>query len=128
MFCRFCGKLIQDDSVYCPCCGKELSAPTEQKQIKYNIKNEKITIFASVVFYIGLAVFLLLYIKMAPGYGDIRLLTYIIGVAIAIVISVFLGKIRYKNKSNRWDIVAIAIGFVMLFSSVGVFVSLLNVC
>ncbi len=31
MYCRFCGKVIEDDSVYCRFCGKLLSADTLEK-------------------------------------------------------------------------------------------------
>lgn len=32
MFCKKCGFRLDDDAVFCPKCGKKMSAPTEDKE------------------------------------------------------------------------------------------------
>ena len=74
MFCRFCGKAIQDDSEFCPYCGKAQGAtppPTAPKRIAPTIKLPKfdgidiftLKIIASICFYVGIIGFLILFMK-----------------------------------------------------------------
>lgn len=104
MFCRFCGKKILEDSSFCPYCGKFLSieSKTHQKKAKSKIKRQKHTkkqaagkklqtiskIFCSA----ALILFLIFYIKMAPGLGPVKFFAYIVGASIAVVLAIFYYK------------------------------------
>ena len=122
MFCRFCGKPIQEDSEFCPYCGKSQS-PTHKATHPIKLpKCDGIDIFtlstiASVCFYVGIIVFLILFIKMAPGIGGDKFIAYIIGAAITIVASVIVHKIRNKKFTEKRQLVALVFGLLLLIPS-----------
>lgn len=142
MFCRFCGKSIVDDSVFCPCCGKRLeeNAPEPEKtnlqptvtDTAFNVRDDayyfsqasKIagsTLISAtkIICYAALAVFLFLNIKMAPSYGAIQVVIYVITAAIAIgLVVLFNKKVFVGNSKTKFKGVLI-ISVIVIVVSVG---------
>lgn len=126
MFCRFCGKNIQDDSEYCPYCGKFLQveiAPVHQpkSQTKFNLDKINLSTLdtiASYFFYIGIIVFLILLFKMAPGIGSGAIISYLAIASIVIILSVIVHKIRNKKYTKQRQLIAIIWGLSLLISSI----------
>lgn len=124
MFCRFCGKAIKDDSVFCPCCGKAQESESENRATpKIEIpKTKKIDTFtlstiASICFYLGIIVFLILFMKMAPGVGGEQFLSYLKGATLMIVVAVIIDKIRKKSFTKKRQMVALVFGLLLLIPS-----------
>lgn len=119
MFCRFCGKAIQEDSEFCPYCGK-MQGQTATPKTEFKIsKLEKINIYtldivATIFFYVGIIGFLILYVKMAPGVGTSKFVSYIIGAAITIVAAVIVHKIRDKEFTHKRQLMALVFGLLLL--------------
>ena len=44
MYCRFCGRQIEDDSSFCTYCGKNLSTPTTNDSDNKNVNNQNETV------------------------------------------------------------------------------------
>ncbi len=123
MFCRFCGKPIHDDSEFCPYCGKEqtpqqISSYKLKKTPKFNIDIFTLKTIASVVFYVGIVVFLILLFKMAPGVGQETTLSYIVIAVIIIILSVVVDKIRNKKFTKKRQMIALFFGLLLLIPSV----------
>lgn len=144
MYCRFCGKQILDDSEFCSFCGKQLSGETEypnlgvkdhtmatddvqrlrhtdseyyqmaQKTSSYTLES-----YTKKICYTSFVIFLILYIKMAPGVGDTKFFTYIGGAAIAIGLTVLFMKISDRSSSALFYKVSLCIGIVVILLSVG---------
>ena len=126
MFCRFCGKEIQDDSDFCPYCGKNQSTqmvPPTYQQKKANTAKNKISIstletIATIVFYVGIVGFLVLLFKMAPGVGSETVLSYIIIAVITIILSIIIHKIRDKKYTKKRQMIALLFGLLLLIPSI----------
>lgn len=129
MFCRFCGKAIQEDSEFCPYCGKAQGATPKHHTTKRPapaIKFPKfdcidiftLEIIASICFYIGIIGFLILFMTMAPGIGVDKFIAYIIGAAITIVSAVIVHKIRSKEFTKKRQLVALVFGLLLLIPSI----------
>ncbi len=129
MFCRFCGKAIQENSEFCPYCGKAQGATTKHptpKRPAPTIKFPKfdgidiftLEIIASICFYVGIIGFLILFMKMAPGIGGNKFIAYIIGAAITIVAAVIVHKIRNKEFTKKRQLVALVFGLLLLIPSI----------
>lgn len=126
MFCRFCGKQLPDDSVFCSYCGKQLdstvtlnttcSEPKQQNTVNIYALS-KIT---SIVFYVSMIVFGVLFWRMAPIVKDSQLLGYVIGIAVMICLAICVHKIRNGKQTAERQIVALAFGLMLLISSVGI--------
>ena len=118
MYCRFCGKQIQDDSAFCPYCGKALAPQTSfsqpSPQLSSNPSHQSkpkpkssevsigtLSIIASICFYLGIIGFLILYIRMAPGLNDQQIISYFIGATVVIVLAVIVNKIRKQKKHDE---------------------------
>lgn len=119
MFCRFCGRDILDDSEFCPYCGKVL-APEQSKQstiaavsksVLQTTSKENIILskglvkVTKAVCYVSLVVFLLCLFKMAPGFGMVHVISYIVIAAIAIGLIVLFNKLEpqaQKGKKSRY--------------------------
>lgn len=125
MFCRFCGKTIQEDSEFCPYCGKmQNNQATETRsnnlytRKKINIDLNTLSTIASIVFYAGIVVFLILFLKMAPGVGNASIVAYFIGAAITILLAVFVHKLRDKEYTKKRELIALVFGLVLLIPSI----------
>ena len=129
MFCRFCGKPIQEDSVYCPYCGKqqeshqETNVPSkEQTKVKRDKSNginiATLSVVATICFYTGIVGFLILFMKMAPGIGGQRFSAYLIGAITVIVVAVVVHKIRDAAYTKRRQMLALVFGLILLIPSV----------
>ena len=122
MFCRFCGKKLQDDSDFCPYCGKNQSTqmvsptyqPEKARAFKNDISIRTLETIASIVFYVGIVVFLILLFKMAPGIGNETVLSYLI----TIILSIIIHKIRDKKYTKKRQILAILFGLLLLIPSI----------
>ena len=122
MFCRFCGKSIQEDSDFCPYCGKpqramQNIAPVKRPMID-GIDISIVATISSAVFYVGIVVFLILFIKMAPGIGTSKIVAYIIGATITIVGAAVVNKIRNKKYTKKRQLVALVFGLLLLIPSI----------
>lgn len=149
MFCRFCGKSIEGDSVFCPYCGK----PLEEKAVKpekmvsqptmtdttFNTRDDAYYLsqaskiagstlisITKIICYVALAIFLFLNIKMAPSYGIIKTLIYVITAAIAIGLvvlfnkKVFAGKSKVKFKSvliASVSVIVVSVGLCIVYET-----------
>ncbi len=122
MFCRFCGKSILEDSVFCPYCGKAQGTAQNTSTIKPSIIDEinisTVATISSVCFYVGIIGFLILFMKIAPGIGTTKFVTYIIGASIAIVGAVVTHKIRNKKYTKKRQLIALVFGLVLLIPSI----------
>lgn len=129
MFCRFCGKAIQEDSEFCPYCGKAQGITQKVPTLKKHapaIKPPKfdgidiftLNVIASICFYVGVIVFLILFMKMAPGIGVDKFTAYIIGATITIVAAIIVHKIRNKEFTEKRQLVALIFGLLLLIPSI----------
>ena len=135
MYCRFCGKQIQDDSAFCPYCGKALAPQTSfsqpSPQLSSNPSHQSkpkpkssevsigtLSIIASICFYLGIIGFLILYIRMAPGLNDQQIISYFIGATVVIVLAVIVNKIRKQKKTKPRQLIALMFGLLLLIPSV----------
>ena len=129
MFCRFCGKPIQEDSIYCPYCGKQQEAHQEtnmpskgQTKVTSDRSNginiATLSLIATICFYTGIVGFLVLFIKMAPGIGSQRFSSYLIGTITVIVVAVIVHKIRDAAYTKRRQLLALVFGLILLIPSV----------
>lgn len=41
MYCKYCGEMIDDDSRFCPCCGKDLGSSSEIYRLMANKADEE---------------------------------------------------------------------------------------
>lgn len=124
MFCRSCGKEIKNESVFCPYCGKKTCQdeikPRSKKIEKQDLPDfEVLPILSSIIFYIGIIVFLLLNIKMAPGIGRMHTIHYCVGAAIIVLLACAIGAFRSQEITNAGHIVALIFGLILLVSSIG---------
>ena len=121
MYCRFCGKIIQDDSDFCAYCGKaQCSQPFNTPVVSkphFGINIATLETIASICFYVGIIGFLILYIKMAPGIGGTKFLWYIVGAAVVIVAAVIVHKIRDLEYTHQRQLVALFFGLLLLIPS-----------
>lgn len=123
MFCRSCGKAVEDDSEFCPYCGKKqvtTETSSYQREIKstHNIDIFTLKTIASIVFYVGIIGFLILLFKIAPGVGNKTVLSYVVIAAITITLAIIVHKIRGKNLTKKRQIIAIIFGLLLLIPSI----------
>ena len=122
MFCRFCGKKMQENSAFCRHCGNNQtvmpSAVAADPNACCGSNLKTISRVATVVFYLGVVTFLVLFIKMAPGIGNIRFLTYILGAAVSISLAVLVNKLCAKKNTKGCKVIALMFGLVLLISSI----------
>lgn len=136
MFCRFCGESIPDESCFCPFCGKPLLgeapyAPNTQKASPLDYDPERCIALAKKpagnrllqvskpLCYIALTVFLILFIKEAPGTGGTKFLTYLIGAAIGIALAVFFCKRSALSDSAVLHRTAVILSLAVIVLTVG---------
>lgn len=131
MFCRFCGKDLPEDSLFCQYCGKTLSETGEYAEntpafdeayyhaLAKKTAGSKLRRASKVFFYIALAIFLILNIKMAPGYGETRYFTYVAGAAVAIALTVLYQKKIFPSESAALHRTAILFALTVVLFSVG---------
>lgn len=131
MFCRFCGKDLPEDSLFCQYCGKTLSETREYAEnspafdeayyhaLAKKTAGSKLRRAGKVFCYIALAIFLILNIKMAPGYGETRFFTYVAGAAIAIALTVLYQKKIFPSESAALHRTAILFALTVVLCSVG---------
>jgi hypothetical protein len=132
MFCRFCGKMILDDSDFCPYCGQALGqAGTRELQSQFSPQTGKAQMpkrkntsnslqnFSKWIWNTALLAFIIFYVRMAPGFGWTRTISYAIGVAVAILLSVLFHKITKTSDSKAFRITAAIFAIIVLIASIG---------
>ncbi len=142
MFCRFCGKNIEDDSLFCPYCGKLLEGkqieqertisqptmntpPVNLRDDAYylnqasKIAGSTLISITKLACYVALAVFLVLNIKMAPSYGITKIVFYVITSAIAIGLIALFNKKVLSAKSKAKYTFALIFSIIVIVASVG---------
>lgn len=142
MFCRFCGKKILDDSLFCPYCGKYLeeklnndSIPTDAVRTPavsaalhddeyYKNQASKMAgstlISVSTIFcYAALIVFLFFNIKMAPSYGQTKFLIYVVTGAAAIGLVVIFRKKILPGNSKPLYVLTLILSVIVISASIG---------
>ena len=143
MFCRYCGKQIMDDSIFCSYWGKSLdkqektSLPTEieilleeidnfennKDYVYYKKRANKIVSYslqkATKVFcYIALVIFLVFNIKMAPMYGWAKFFFYIGAAVIAIGLIVLFNKKVATGEIKKYYLVYFILALITITSSI----------
>lgn len=101
-----------EDSDYCPYCGKNINVSN-----KAAVENSRLRQASKIVFYIGIIIFLILYIDIAPGFGWLKTFAYVAGAGIVIIAAIILNK--NAKKSSTKGIYTAMIAFsacLMLFS------------
>ena len=143
MFCRYCGKQIENDSDYCKYCGKVQTqtvtsehsnnnsdvSPQDsllsngEKKGKVKEKNKKANYAlqdaTKVLCYIALAVFLFFNFKMAPMYGVMKIVCYFIVAGIAITLVVFINKTVFDRESKREYLLCLSAAISVIILSIG---------
>ncbi len=123
MFCRFCGKAIQEDSEFCPYCGKVLGiqqtnfATSTHKPDITPIDIHTLSKLSSICFYVGIIVFYILFPKMSPGTGGFAYIIYIGSAGLVLATAVIVNKIRGKAHTRKMQFVALVFGLFLLLSS-----------
>ena len=127
MFCRFCGEEIPIDSEFCQFCGRNLGTylSGDDKPIinerahSKGMNLNKLSKISSIFFYVGIVAFLLLFIKMAPGIGSIKFLSYMIGAATTIALAVLINRIKNGKATRNRQLIALVFGLLLLIPSIG---------
>lgn len=144
MFCRFCGKQIQDDSDFCSYCGQSLTGihiekntPSMQrsqdtfdnksalkadsfyKQEAAQIAGTVLISITKVICYITLVAFLILGVDMAPSYGTTQTMCYILMAALAILLIVLFNKKVLTGKKKSLYQLSLVLALMVLVSTVG---------
>lgn len=107
MYCRYCGKVISDDSQFCNYCGKSLANTSSINVEKVRdltdtpSRSDRFIIILKALNIIALCLFLLLNILMAPFWGWLKGLAYIIEAIIAIILSLKINDIASDNSSLK---------------------------
>lgn len=134
MFCRFCGKSILEDSIFCPFCGKaveevnprdnnvnpELKFSDEEyyKRKASQQAGELLISKTKIICYIALGVFLLFNIKMAPSYGLLKFLCYVITSGIAIGLVTLFRKKVLTGKKKILYIITLFVSIIVILGSI----------
>ena len=128
MYCRFCGNSIANDSDFCTYCGRLLgtsSTAPKMAETAIPIKPQKryhhtkTDLFMMAFCYLALGVFLFLNIKMAPFYGWLKFLAYIVEAAVAIFLTWFTKEKLEGFCTHKIKICSIVLSILVIISSVG---------
>lgn len=142
MFCRFCGKSIEGDSLFCPYCEKPLEengakpentvSQPAMTNTTFNVRDDAYYLsqaskiagntlisITKIICYVALAIFLFLNIKMAPSYGTTKTIIYIITAATAIALVALLNKKVFAGKSKTKFKFVLIVSIIAIIASVG---------
>jgi len=141
MFCRFCGKNIGVDSLFCPYCGKALESnhiesekkisqpaavsfanfPDDAYYLKQASKMAGRTLVSitKILCYVALAVFLFLNFKMTPLYGITHDIIFLLTSAIAIGFVVLFNKKVFTGRSKVKNTLVLIFSLIVIVVSIG---------
>lgn len=124
MYCRFCGNEILNDSIFCSRCGKNLKCEKNTKARTKKSTNKSIVSkipedTLSNIFYICILVFFVLWWKMAPCYGLLHFIFFIIGIGATIALAIAIEKWRDKCDIIKSNKIAIICCLILLIPSIG---------
>jgi len=134
MFCRFCGKSILEDSTFCPYCGnaieevnhrennanleKKFSDEEYYKRKASQLAGEVLISITKVICYIALGVFLIFNIKMAPSYGLLKFICYVITSGTAIGLVTLFRKKVLPGKKKILYIITLFVSIIVILGSI----------